>query len=77
MGEVLEFEAENDSKDIPTERKADMYEVINYRKAMWHAITMLKKLPLCQRVIRETHRVLLEGVRGNGKSLGDYRRTPN
>ncbi len=44
---------------------------------MWHAIDLLKKLPLCQRVIREAHKILLEGVRGHGKLLGEYRRVPN
>jgi Fic family protein len=37
MGEVLEFEAEGDSEKISQERKADINEVLNYRKAMWHA----------------------------------------
>jgi len=44
---------------------------------MWHAIDLLKDLPLCQRVIKETHRVLLEGVRGNVKAPGEYRKIPN
>ena len=38
---------------------------------------MLEDLPLCQRVIREAHSVLLSGVRGEGKSPGAYRRIPN
>jgi Fic family protein len=37
----------------------------------------LKSLPLCQRVIKEAHRKLLEGVRGHSKSPGEYRRVPN
>lgn len=77
MGEVLEFEAEGDSKDISAERREDIHEVLNYRRAMWHAVDMLKELPFCQRIIRETHRVLLEGVRGNGGFLGEYRKIPN
>jgi Fic family protein len=77
MGEVLEFEAEGDTEKISQERKADINEVLNYRKAMWHAVDLLKELPLCQRVIKEAHRVLLSGVRGNGKAPGEYRRTPN
>ncbi len=77
MGEVLEFEAEGDTEKISQERKADINEVLNYRRAMWHAVDLLKDLPLCQRVIKEAHRVLLSGVRGNGKAPGEYRRTPN
>lgn len=59
MGEVLEYEAEKNSKGFSYEREADINEVLNYRKAMWHAIEMLKDLPLCQRVIKEAHQVLL------------------
>lgn len=77
MGEVLEYEAEGDSQDIPTEKKEDINEVLNYRQAMWHAVDLLTELPLCQRVVREAHQVLLKGVRGHGKSPGDYRRNPN
>jgi len=77
MGEVLEYEAEGDTRDIPKERKEDINEILNYRLAMRSAIELLKDLPLCQRVIREAHRALLEGVRGQGKSPGDYRKTPN
>ena len=46
MGEVLEYEAEENFKNFSNERKADINEVLNYRKAMWHAIDMLKDLPL-------------------------------
>lgn len=77
MGEVLEYEAEGDSKDLPVERKNDINEVLNYRRAMWIAVDLLQNLPLCQRVIKQTHQVLLEGVRGHGKSPGEYRRLPN
>ena len=77
MGEVLEYEAEENSGNIPIERKADINEVLNYRKAMWHAIDLLKDLPLCQRVIKEAHQVLLSGVRGHGKAPGAYRKTSN
>jgi len=77
MGEVLEFEAEENSETIPQERKEDINEVLNYRKAMRHAINLLNELPLCQRVIKEAHQVLLSGVRGHGKGPGEYRKTSN
>lgn len=77
MGEVLKYEAEGGTKGIPVERKNDINEVLNYRRAMWQAVEQLKELPLCQRVIKNTHSVLLEGVRGHGKSPGDYRRVQN
>ena len=71
MGEVLEYEAEGGNGDLPNERKEDFNEVLNYRKAMWHGIELLKDLPLCQRVIKGAHQVLLDGVRGQGKSPGN------
>ena len=77
MGEVLEFEAQRGRKKIPDQKRDDIHEVLNYRKAMRHAVELLQDLPLCQRVIKQTHKVLLEGVRGHGKSPGEYRRVPN
>ena len=77
MGEVLEFEAGGGDKTIPEGKRADINEVLNYRKAMRHAEKRLQDLPLCQRVVKEVHAVLMDGVRGHGKAPGDYRRIPN
>ncbi len=75
MGEVLEFEA---GKEAATpERREDVQEVLNYRAAMRTAESLLATLPLSQRVVREAHQVLLQGVRGQNKSPGEYRRIPN
>ena len=77
MGEVLEFEAEENTADFSSEKKADIYEVINYRMALMHAVDMLESLPLCQRVVRESHKILMQGVRGKNKTPGQYRRISN
>ncbi len=77
MGEVLEFEAEADSKELSRDKEADINEVLNYRKGMWHATRLLEELPLCQRVIKGAHEILLQGVRGQGKAPGKYRKIPN
>jgi Fic family protein len=77
MGEVLEFEAEGDTPGLSDERRADIHEVLNYRAAMRQAEKMLAELPLSLRVISEAHKVLLAGVRGQGKAPGEYRRIPN
>ena len=75
MGEVLEFEA---GQDVPSpERREDIHEVLNYRAAMRAAQELMETLPLSQRVIREAHKVLLAGVRGQNKAPGEYRRIPN
>jgi len=78
MGEVLEFEA-GVKPDEKTQgaKLADIHEVINYRKATVYASNQLKRLPLCQRVIKEAHALLLEGVRGRNKAPGAYRRIQN
>ena len=75
MGEVFEFEAGKEAAS--PRRRDDIREVINYRNAMRRAEQMLQEIPLCQRVVREAHRVLLSGVRGEGKAPGEYRRIPN
>jgi len=77
MDEVLEYEADKDRKDLPAGREEDIHEVLNYRRAMHRAEQLLRKLPICQRVICEAHKVLLSGVRGHNKAPGEYRRVPN
>jgi Fic family protein len=77
MGEVLELEAEGGFLDESTPKKADIHEVLNYRRALLEASRLLETLPLSQRVVRETHRVLMQGVRGRSKDPGEYRRIPN
>ncbi len=75
LGDVLGFEA-GQEPESPA-RRDDIQEVLNYRAALRRAEELLQTLPLSQRVVRETHRVLLDGARGEGKSPGDYRRIPN
>ena len=55
----------------------DVEEVVNYIDAINFAIEMLQKLPLCNRLIRETHRVLMRGVRGQDKNPGEFRNSQN
>ena len=52
-------------------------DVVNYIKATDYAINRLKELPLCNRLIKETHEVLLSGVRGQNKSPGEFRHSQN
>lgn len=75
MGEVLEFEAGQEA--VSPERREDIREVLNYRAAMREAERLLETLPISQRVVREAHKVLLAGVRGQNKAPGEYRRIPN
>lgn len=78
LGEVLEFEAKGNLFDESTPKKADAREVLNYRAALSHATRQLKEgMPLSQRLIKTTHGVLMDGVRGRNKDPGEYRRIPN
>ncbi len=56
---------------------ADVEEVVNYIKATHFAIQRLETLPLCNRLLQETHAVLLSGVRGQEKQPGEFRRSQN
>lgn len=52
-------------------------DVINYIKATEYAVKRLSELPLCNRLIKETHAILMEGVRGQEKNPGEFRYSQN
>lgn len=52
-------------------------DVVNYIRAEEFAINRLQILPLCNRLIKETHAVLMEGVRGQEKNPGEFRYSQN
>ncbi len=63
--------------DIENNHNLDVADVVNYIKATEYAIARLNELPLCARLIRETHSILLDGVRGQEKEPGSFRSTQN
>lgn len=63
--------------DVPVDKRDDWEEVQNYIAAMNYAIRSLETLPFSSRLIRETHKVLLKGVRGAHKQPGEFRQSQN
>ena len=55
----------------------DVGEVINYITATDYAIDRLEHLPLCMRLLKETHAILIRGVRGSDKTPGEFRTSQN
>jgi len=70
-------EALLDRHEIPAEKRDDWEEVQNYIEAMHHAVDALNRLPFSTRLIRKAHRVLMQGVRGQNKRPGAFRRSQN
>jgi len=62
---------------IESNTNRDVSDVVNYIRATEFALERLKTLPLCNRLIKETHAVLLESVRGQEKNPGEFRYSQN
>jgi Fic family protein len=63
--------------DIDPEKRDDWQEVHNYIQAINFSIKQLSQMPLSNRLLRETHAVLLRGVRGTHKQPGEFRTSQN
>lgn len=64
-------------EEIAYEKRGDWEEVQNYISAMNEAVKLLHQLPFSSRLIKQTHRILLQGVRGEHKLPGEYRTSQN
>ncbi|MBQ9684867.1 Fic family protein [Candidatus Saccharibacteria bacterium] len=70
-------EAVMDEENISPERRNDWKEVQNYIEAMRFAINKLKVRPLATNLLKDTHKILLSGVRGENRTPGELRKTQN
>jgi Fic family protein len=73
LGELLADEAGIEVDRAPD----DLKEVRNYVVALEEGAALLKKLPLSLRLVRELHRILMQGVRGDSAAPGEFRRSQN
>ena len=64
-------------EQIAPEKRDDWQEVQNYIEAINTAVEDLQQLPLSIRVLKQTHAVLMQGVRGDHKMPGDFRTSQN
>lgn len=70
-------DALKEAEDLKPEDRDDWAEVQNYIRAMNYAIGALEELPFSNRLLRQTHEVLLQGVRGKHKQPGEFRTSQN
>jgi Fic family protein len=70
-------EALMDVDAISPEGKNDWHEVNNYINALNQAIIELETIPISSRLIKKTHQILLNSVRGEHKNPGEFRRSQN
>ena len=73
LSHLLKREAEILDPDTPH----DVNEVINYVRAMNHGLDLLNELPVSIRLVREVHKQLLTGVRGQEQTPGHLRTSQN
>lgn len=63
--------------ELEANANRDVGDVVNYVRATEFAINRLQSIPLCNRLIKETHKILMDGVRGQEKSPGEFRNSQN
>lgn len=76
MGEVLQFEA-GAGATLTQSKRDDAEEIANYRTALKFAANALAERPATPSLLRETHALLMRGVRGRDKSPGAFRKEQN
>lgn len=60
-----------------SELPPDLIEVRNYIRAAEHGLKLIEKLPICLRLVKEAHRDLMRGGRGDSAEIGEFRKRQN
>ena len=74
LDEVLEHEAGRDYDEAKTQ---DIQEIVNYRTALTLARETLEARPLSLSILRQLHKILMNSVRGQDKTPGEFRKDQN
>lgn len=74
LEEVFEHES---GKQFEKGKEEDIQEILNYRKALTLSAEFLKDRPIRLSFILQTHKILMNSVRGHDKKPGDFRTTQN
>lgn len=73
LSDLFYFEA----AQMPPNPESDVREVRNYIRALEHGLKRLETLPISLRLLREMHQELMDGVRGEHLTPGEFRRSQN
>ena len=73
LRDLYMYESDSKSKNLPQ----DVNEVSNYLNAMEYGLKRLNSLPISTRLIKEIHKILLTGDRGQYCFPGEFRKTQN
>ncbi|MBT3393617.1 MAG: Fic family protein [Waddliaceae bacterium] len=76
LQDMLKYEA-GDKPTHNSKADDDIHEILNYRKAMTTAVDALNLKPITLNLIKDLHKVLLEGVRGQNMRRGEFRQNQN
>lgn len=75
LEEVLEFESGQTA--FQEEKKADIREILNYRRAIMLSKDAIQERPITLSLVKQLHGILLDGVRGQNRIPGEFRTTQN
>lgn len=76
LSEVLQYKAD-ENRPVPPEKRDDIREILNYREAVLDTTLRMSDLPLCGRLLKGAHVILMRGVRGRNKNPGNYKTNKN